>query len=77
MSSIDGKVLKFMCGIPVIYNDICVVKSPSLKEIAAEGLERFYQFISFMTIRKPSMENEELKELLSPLSDFEYLVLLA
>ena len=66
-----------MCGIPVIYNDICAVKSPFLKEIAAEGLERFYQFISFMTIRKPSMENEELKELLSPLSDFEYLVLLA
>jgi hypothetical protein len=42
MSSIDGKVLKFMSGIPVIYNDICAVKSPSLKEIAAEGLERFY-----------------------------------
>lgn len=77
MSSTDGNVLKFLCGLPVIYEDICVIKSPSLKEIAAEGLDRFYQYLSFMTIRKPTMENEELQKLLSPLSDFEYLVLLS
>jgi hypothetical protein len=76
MSSTDAKVLKFMCGLPVIYNDICLVKSPFLRDIAAEGLDKFYQYISFMTIRKPSMENEEIAKLLSPLSDFEYLVLL-
>ena len=77
MSSTDSKVLKFLSGIPVIYEDICIVKSPFLKDIASEGLDRFYQYLSFMTIRKPSMENEELQQLLSPLSDFEYLVLLS
>ena len=77
MNSTDGKVLKFLRGVPVIYEDICLVKSPFLKDIASEGLDKFYQYLSFMTIRKPSMENEELQQLLSPLSDFEYLILLA
>ena len=77
MSLTDSKVLKFLSGVPVIYDDICIVKSPFLKDIASEGLERFYQYLSFMTIKKPSMENEEIKQLLSPLTDFEYLVLLA
>lgn len=77
MSSTDNNVLKFMSGLPVIYDSICLVKSPLLKEIAAEGLDRFYQYISFININKPAMENEELKELLSPLSDFEFLILLA
>ena len=77
MSSTDDKVLKFMCGLPVMYGDVCLVKSPFLKDIAAEGLSKFYQYLSFMTIKKPIMENEEIQKLLSPLSDFEYLVLLA
>lgn len=66
-----------MCGVPVMYNDTCLVKSPFLRDIASEGLTKFYQYLSFMTIRKPPIENEELSQLLSPLSDFEYLVLLA
>lgn len=65
-----------MCGLPVMYKDVCLVKSPTMREIAAEGLTRFYQYLSFMTIKKPAMDNEELQKLLSPLSDFEYLVLL-
>ena len=66
-----------MCGLPVVYSDVCVVKSPFLKDIAAEGLTKFYQYLSFMTIKKPAMENEEIQKLLSPLSDFEYLILLS
>lgn len=77
MSSTDDKVLKFLCGLPVMYEDICLVKSPFLKDIAAEGLSKFYQYASFMTIEKPSMGNSELQQLLSPLSNFEYLFLLA
>ena len=76
MSLIDNNILKFMSGSPAIYNDICTVKSPFLRDIAAEGLDRFYQYLSFMTIQKPTMENEEIQKLLSPLSDFEYLLLL-
>lgn len=66
-----------MCGLPVMYKDICLVKSPSLREIAAEGLTRFYQFLSFMTIKKPFINENEIAKLLSSLSDFEYLMLLS
>ena len=76
MNSTDDKALKFLCGIPVRYEDVCVVKSPLLKDIAAEGLSKFYQYISFLTISKPKVDNQELAKLLSPLSDFEYLLLL-
>ena len=76
MSLTDDKVLKFMCGLPVIYQDVCTVRSPLLKDIAAEGLSKFYQYISILTIQKPSLDNPELKKLLSPLTDFEYLLLL-
>ena len=65
-----------MSGSPVIYKDICLVQSPLLRNIAAEGLDRFYQYLSFMTIQKPSMDNKEVAQLLSPLTDFEYLILL-
>lgn len=76
MSLIDTTTLKFMCGLPAMYKDICLVSSPFLKEIAAEGLERFYQYISIIQAKKPTGENEEIAKLLSPLSDFEYLLLL-
>jgi hypothetical protein len=76
MSLTDTTTLKFMCGLPAMYKDICLVSSPSLKEIAAEGLERFYQYISIIQIKKPSSETDEITKLLSPLSDFEYLLLL-
>ena len=76
MSLTDSTILKFLSGKPAMFEDICLIKSPFLKDIAAEGLDRFYQYISFLTITKPSMENEEIQKLLSPLSDFEYLILL-
>lgn len=80
MNSTDGKVLKFLSGLPVIYQDICLVYSPSLKKIAAEGLDRFYQYISLLLIEKPektALEDQEVGKLLAQLSDFDYLLLLA
>ena len=65
-----------MSGIPVAYQDVCAVKSPFLKEIAAEGLDKFYQYIALLTISKPNVDNPEVKKLLSSLTDFEYLLLL-
>lgn len=76
MSSTDEKILKFLCGLPVMYKDICLVESPSLKKIAAEGVDKFYQYIGLLTIQKPEVEDKELKKSLSALSDFEYLILL-
>ena len=77
MSSTDSKVLKHLKGLPVIFKDICIIQSPKLGDIAAEGLDKFYQYISISQIHKPDkIEDDEVKQLLSPLSDFEYLLLL-
>lgn len=76
MSSTDANTLKFMSGAPAMYKDICLVRSPFLKNIAAEGLDRFYQYISVLQAKKPVSESDEISKLLSPLSDFEYLLLL-
>ena len=77
MSSIDSKVIKHLKGLPVIFKDICIIQSPSLNDIAVEGLDKFYQYISATQIHKPDkIEDDEVKQLLSPLSDFEYLLLL-
>lgn len=77
MSSTDSKVMRYLHGLPVIFEDICLVYSPKLHEIAADGLDNFYQYISATQITKPTkLEDLEIKKLLSPLSDFEYLLLL-
>lgn len=69
--------LKFLLGYPVLYGEVCVVKSPKIKEIAAVGLSNFYQYISLLTIQKPHEQDNEVSKMLEPLSDFEYLVLLS
>ena len=66
-----------MCGLPIVFDDVCLVYSPTLREIAAEGYDRFHQYLSYVLITKPAMENKELEELLSPLTDFEFLILLS
>ena len=50
MSSIDSKVMRYLHGLPVIFDDICVIHSPRLHDIATEGLDKFYQYISFENI---------------------------
>lgn len=77
MSSTDDKILKFLCGLPVMYKDVCLVKSPFIKDIAAEGLSNFYQYLSYITLKKPDVKDSELKEILAPLSDLDYLLLRA
>lgn len=77
MNSIDSKVMRHLHGLPVIFEDICTISSPRLHDIAVEGLDNFYQYISATQITKPDkIEDPEVKQLLSPLSDFEYLLLL-
>ena len=77
MNLIEDKVLKFMSGKPVIFKDICLISSPFLKDIAAEGLSKFYEYIGLILIQKPTAGEEELQKLLSPLSNFEYLIMLS
>lgn len=77
MNSIDDKILKFLCGLPVMYKDVCLVKSPFIKDIAAEGLSNFYQYLSYITLKKPDVKETELHKILEPLTDLDYLILRA
>ena len=74
---ISNKSIYYFELISRINKDICIIQSPKLGDIAAEGLDKFYQYISISQIHKPDkVEDDEVKQLLSPLSDFEYLLLL-
>ena len=77
MSSIDNNCLRFLRGLPAIFKDICLVYSPTLGEIAATGLDKFYQYLSLIMIEKPKTEEAGIAELLKKLSDFEYMVLIS
>ena len=56
MNSIDDRVLRYLFGKPNIFEDVCLIYSPLIKEIAAEGLSNFYKYISLLTIHKPDMK---------------------
>ena len=77
MSLTESQTLKLLHGDPLIFKDICIIKSPTLGEIASVGLDKFYSYISLLLISKPSSEDEGMKNLLKKISDFEYLLLLA
>lgn len=77
MNSIDDRVLRYLFGKPNIFEDVCLIYSPLIKEIAAEGLSNFYQYISLLTIHKPDMKkirDAEAREQLNKLNDFQYLL---
>lgn len=67
-----------MCGLPVVYQDICTVRSPLLQDIAAEGFDNFCQYMALLTSPRPlELEDKELIQMIEKMSDFEYLLLFA
>ena len=77
MSLTESETLKLLHGDPLVFKDICIVKSPLLGEIASIGLDKFYTYISILLTTKPAAEDAEMKKLLNKISDFEYLLILA
>ena len=76
MNLTDGDKLKLLYGYPLTFKDVCLVYSPVMNEIAATGLEDFYQSISILLTTKPVGEEKEIAEVLDKLTDFQYLLLL-
>ena len=77
MSSTDDRVLRYLVGKPNIFEDVCLIYSPLIKEIAAEGISNFYKYISLLTIHKPEgkkIRDAEVREQMEKLSDFQYLL---
>ena len=79
MNLTDDEVLKFQCGTPVFLDDICAIYSVTLREIIEEGYSNFQKYLGVLTATKPASkpdDDKEISQLLSKLSDFEYLLLM-
>ena len=80
MNLTDNETLKFMRGSPIILDDICAIHSVKLGEIIDVGYDNFQQYLSILTSEKPipdSHMDEEMKQLLESITDFQYLLMLA
>lgn len=80
MNLTDNEILKFLKGSPVFIDDICAVFPVTLGEIVEEGYDKFQQYLSVLTTTKPTTRydnDKELTELISNLTDFQYILLMA
>ena len=79
MNLTDNEVLKFQRGGPVFLEDICAIYSVTLGEIVDVGYDKFQQYLGILTSTKPTdvKDDNELKQLLESISDFQYLLLMS
>lgn len=80
MNLTDDEVLKCQLGYPVFLEDICAVYPATIGEIVSLGYSVFQSYLGVMLIEKPAIDknmDEEYKQLLENLSDFQYLLLLS
>ena len=79
MNLTDSETLKFLRGSPVLIDDICAVYPTTLGEVVDLGYDKFQQYLGVMTVVKPAVkeDDQELKELMDSLTDFQYLLMMA
>ena len=79
MNLTDNETLKFLKGSPVFIEDICAVYSVTLGEIVDVGYDNFQQYLGILTTTKPMdlKGDNELKQLLEQINDFQYFLLMA
>lgn len=69
MSSTNIDTLQLFYGKPLLFQDVCLIYSPTLGEIAQIGAQTFYNYISLLTISKKELEKEN-----SEISEIMYLI---
>ena len=77
MNLTDDQILKFQKGSPVFLDDICAIYPATIGEIVDEGYSNFEKYLSVIITEKPSnidKNEEELKQLLDQLTDFQFLL---
>ena len=80
MNLTDDEILKFLKGSPVFIDDICAIFPPTVGAIVDEGYDNFQKYVSVLTATKPTTQydkDKELQELMTKLSDFQYVLLMA
>ena len=77
MNLTDDEILKFQCGIPVFFYDICAVYPVKLKEIIEVGYSIFQKYLSILIVEKPvKHSDEEVQKILTELTTFQYLLMM-
>ena len=79
MNLTDNEILKFQKGSPILLEDICAIYPATLGQIVDEGYDNFQKYLSVLTVEKPASKTQdgEVNQLLSELTDFQYLLLLS
>lgn len=80
MNLTDNETLKFQKGSPVLFEDICAVYPVTLGQIVDEGYDNFQKYLGILTATKPTTKHDvddEFSKLMSQLSDFQYLLMIA
>jgi len=79
MNLTDNETLKFLCGVPVLLDDICAIYPVTLRQIVELGYDNFQRYLSILLIEKEvdadKQKDNELAQLLTDLTDFQYLLM--
>ena len=78
MNLTDDEILKFQKGTPILLDDICAIYPAKMGEIIDEGYSNFQKYLGLIMIEKPTVSeaDNELKDLLKNITDFQYLLFL-
>ena len=79
MNLTDDEVLKFQKGSPVFFDDVCAIYPSTIGEIVDLGYSVFQQYLGMILAEKPvinQVQDESLKQLLTELTDFQYILML-
>lgn len=79
MNLTDDAILKFLRGTPFLFKDICAIYPVTVGEIVDVDYTKFQQYLNILTMSKPAYnktEDNELKQLMENLTDFQYLLIL-
>ena len=79
MNLTDTEILKFQKGSPVFIDDICAVYPATLGQVVDIGYDKFQQYLGVLTAEKPiakASDDPELAQLLTEITDFQYLLLM-
>ncbi len=80
MNLTDDETLKFLRGTPILLDDICAIYPSKMGEIVDIGYSKFQQYLELLTLTTPltqHLQDKELNEMLSKMSSFQYILLLA
>ena len=77
MNLTDDMVLKFQKGSPLLFEDICAIRSPKLGEVVDVGYANFGKYIQVLMLEKPLVEEDsEMGKLIDELTTFQYFLLI-